>query len=100
MREVKLGEIFEVRLPANATTGYRWQWIPDRSAQRLGLIEAEYRVDPRIHDLDPATEDLVGVGGEMVFKFQARHLDANDLELRFEYRRTFEATFVPAVRTH
>jgi len=73
------GEVFEVRLAENPTTGYRWylgEW--DRSV--LELARDEFR---------PPGTPRPGAGGEHVWEFAARA--PGQCALRFAYRRGWES---------
>lgn len=73
-------EIHAIELPANPTTGYRWNLagqIPDC----LELVQQEYVPDE-------ATEGAVGAGGQEVYTFRA--VGKGTARLVFEYRRSWE----------
>ena len=97
MRTVKAGETFEVQLPGNPTTGYRWQWVPVQPSAKIGLLSAGYQVGNFVHQGD-GRQGPIGGGGAHVFGFQAR--EAGDVTLVFEYRRTFETLDRSPARTH
>ena len=87
--EIERGESFEVELPENPTTGYRWH--PRSSG--APLLELE---DDSFH----ASGGLYGAGGLRRWRFRAVQEGSADLEL--EYRRSWEAraaeSFKVAVR--
>jgi inhibitor of cysteine peptidase len=87
--EVGLGESFEVRLPENPTTGYRWR---QRSS-------GEPAVALQADSFHPAGEG-VGAGGTRDWQFRAVHEGVARLQL--EYRRGWEShaaeTFTVTVR--
>jgi predicted secreted protein len=67
------GEVFEVRLAGNPTTGFLWEAKVDANA--LELVSQGF---------EPAGE-AVGAGGQEVFRFHA--LAAGETQIAFAYRR-------------
>ena len=83
-----LGQIGEIRLPSNPSTGYRWALV-EPSTDLLTLLD---------HDFTAARSELMGAPGEERWSFQAVRKGAG--ELRFEYRRPWEPVEIaPAQRT-
>jgi predicted secreted protein len=77
------GELFEVRLESNASTGYTWEISAASEPDAFELRTRTY--------LEPDT-DLVGAPGTDVFTFEA----IGDAEvLRLEYVRPFEDPVIP-----
>ena len=84
-REVELGEMFEIVLEANATTGYSWELI-EIDDDVVQLMESEYIADPN-------AEGLVGKGGKTVFRFEA--VGSGQTALKIVYRRSWETDVEP-----
>lgn len=82
------GEVFTIRLEANATTGYEWDLTNLAEQDVCLLLSSEY---------EPSDSGLVGAGGFQVWTFVA--LKKGDTELEFEYRRAWETGADPA-KTH
>jgi inhibitor of cysteine peptidase len=86
--EVKQGQVVEVRLPSNPSTGYRWVMVEPMPAVIAALYDAAYV---------PGRNDVVGSPGEERWSFVA--VKTGSGILRFEYRRPFDApTVAPAQR--
>ncbi|QTE27938.1 protease inhibitor I42 family protein [Pengzhenrongella sicca] len=79
---VPVGERVVVRLPENATTGYRWHAEFDDAALRLVEDRTEAATTPR------------GSGGERVLGFEA--LRAGAASLRLVQRRAWEPNSLAA----
>ncbi|MBP2172079.1 protease inhibitor I42 family protein [Methanococcus voltae] len=79
---VKLGDVVEVSLNENPTTGYEWQYIKDN---KLELLSEEYIPNKNIMG-------IVGQGGSHVWKFKA--VREGTSSLKFMNGRTFENTSV------
>ncbi len=73
-----MGQIGEVRLPSNPSTGYRWALV-EASTDLLNLLD---------HGFVAGRTDMAGAPGEERWTFQAVKIGAG--ELRFEYRRPWE----------
>lgn len=81
--ELRKGDVIEITLAGNITTGYTWEWVkPDSSILDL-QGEPEYI----------AESDLVGSAGVQVFKFVANSVGSEELNLI--YHRTFEPDVPP-----
>ena len=81
------GETLQVELPANATTGYEW-WLDDVDETVLQQIgEKEYIQAP-------ADENMVGVGGTSVWRFET--VSPGQTTLRLIYARAWEENVEPA----
>jgi len=86
--EMKQGQVVEVRLPSNPSTGYRWVMVEPMPAVIAALYDAAYV---------PGRNDVVGSPGEERWSFVA--VKTGSGILRFEYRRPFDApTVAPAQR--
>lgn len=86
--DLRSGEPFEVRLPSNASTGYRWELVDPvpRWVRAAGVSRVE-----------PPLGDLVGAPSQEVWRFEA--VEAGRGLLAFVYRRPFDAaTVAPAQR--
>jgi len=78
---VKDGQLINVKLQGNPTTGYRW--VLQNSNDLKGIVQLN-EGDEYVQN--PARKGMLGVGGTFVFKFQVN--DANELPtLNFEYKR-------------
>jgi inhibitor of cysteine peptidase len=87
--EVRIGEAFEVRLPSNPSTGYRWELVDPVP----GIVRAV-----GVSRVEPTRGDLVGAPGQEVWRFEGATPGIG--RLGFIYRRPFEpASTPPAQRT-
>jgi inhibitor of cysteine peptidase len=84
--EIGAGQQFTVRLPSNATTGFRWVVADLGTATQVG--EPVYEA--------PQAPGVVGAGGAEVFTFSTGA--SGPSELKLEYRRPWEKG-VPAEKT-
>jgi inhibitor of cysteine peptidase len=75
--ELKLGESFEIRLPENPTTGYRWRSGPSVPAQ-LEVVDEGY----------DASGAAMGGGG--VHHWRLRAVREGQAAVELEYRRSWE----------
>jgi inhibitor of cysteine peptidase len=75
---VQVGDTVEVRLPENATTGYRW--APD--------AVDEDRLQPLAADAAYPANGQTGSGGYAVFRYRVRK--AGEARLTLKYWRHFE----------
>jgi len=78
-----MGQIGEVRLPSNPSTGYRWALI-EPATGLLTLMD---------HGFTAASTTMLGAPGEERWTFKAVRVGTG--ELRFEYRRPWEPPDVP-----
>ena len=76
--EVGAGQQFTVRLPSNATTGFRWEVADIGPVTQIG--ESVYEA--------PQESGIVGAGGTEVFTFKSG--TSGPGELKLEYRRPWE----------
>jgi inhibitor of cysteine peptidase len=72
-----VGQNLIIDLPANPSTGYRWN-IVEINEDLLSLVSREFRQDK-------APPGKVGVGGTLVLNFMA--VDKGDFKLKLEYSR-------------
>jgi inhibitor of cysteine peptidase len=77
---VKKGQMFQIILESNPTTGY--QWIPTFNTSIINLIS---------HSFQPATTILMGRPGTDIFKFKA--IDYGTESLKMFYKRSWEKQF-------
>lgn len=82
---IKRGDLFDVRLPGNMTTGYGWtvKSISGKAVQSIG--EIKYK---------PETTDRVGAGGEFLAHFKAAAAGKSTVKLA--YARPWEKGVSPA----
>merc|ERR1711934_1265598 len=74
------GEIFEVKMAGNPTTGYSWKSaVSDSHVEQVG--------EP-VYNVNPHAPGMVGVGGMYTFKFKA--LKAGNAKIGFSYGRPWE----------
>jgi inhibitor of cysteine peptidase len=76
--EMHVGEIFQISLKGNPTTGYTWHV---RDTDETVIRQTG---DP-VHVADSG---LMGAGGKTTFRFQV--IRAGDVSLILDYRRSFE----------
>jgi len=74
---IRVGERFEVILPANPTTGYLWHESFDISL--LALVEKKFHL----------SSDRVGAGGEQIFVFGA--IEPGETLIKLRYKRPWES---------
>ena len=81
---LNVGDTLSVVLDSNPSTGYSW------AVQRLqgGILEQLGEPETR------SQGDLLGAGGEVVFRFEAAR--RGQTELFLVYRRPFESNVAPA----
>ena len=84
---VTTGQRLVVRLGANHTTGYSWSLAARDSGALIHIGEPSYA-------LDTVATGTLGAPGVESWSFRAQR--AGMEELRFEYRRPWEATGAPA----
>lgn len=81
---VDSGDRFEVRLEANATTGFEWVVDSESASEVVTIVSSTYEEPPT---------DLVGAPGTQIFVFEATTAGAGIL--RLEYIRPFDEPPVP-----
>jgi len=73
------GETFQVMLPGNATTGFRWEFTPaPANTDMVELVSSTYEASTK------------SAGAPGLHKFQFLALRAGQTELIFAYRRSWE----------
>lgn len=77
---VRRGTAFEIRLKANATTGYSWRFEP--------LPEDLLSLKSSTYVPTPTEPGVVGSGGTQVYRFVAAQPGSGDID--FVYERPFE----------
>lgn len=81
--DTKVGQVFEIRLPENPTTGFRWTVTADKSA--CSVVRDEF------HSPQPAPP---GASGEHTWEFKA--VAPGDCEIALSYRRPWQTEGQPA----
>ena len=84
-----IGQRLEVRLPSNPSTGYSWSFVETPSHVLKLEGPSTYEADSRAEAVG-----MVGAGGTEIWTFRVE--GAGTQELRFEYRRPWEANTVPS----
>ena len=88
-RTLKVGEAFELRLDANATTGYAWE-VAELDESKVRLVANDY--------VEGATSgQVVGAGGQSVLRFEA--VAKGQTRIKLVYRRAWE-TGVEPIKTY
>ncbi len=83
--ELSVGEEFELRLPENATTGFRWQLASN--GEPACALQSNF--------FEPTdSTNTPGRGGTHSWRFQAAQEGLGTIEL--VYRRAFEPQVLPA----
>ena len=84
--ELSPGQVLEVTLASNPTTGYSWEVSEVDQAVLKQVGEAEFREAPK------EDEQMVGVGGTETFRFSSA---AGDTTLALVYHRPWEKDVEP-----
>jgi predicted secreted protein len=79
--QVKVGEVFTIRLTANETTGYTWRENENFDRSYLKLTGSSYH---------PDQPQRAGSGGEQRYTFKALQTGATRIKLT--YKRSWEVT--------
>jgi inhibitor of cysteine peptidase len=84
-REVTLqkGQTLTIKLEANPTTGYAWEFVESEGAILRLAGEPEFEAD----------SDLLGAPGTQTLRFEA--VEAGQMELRLVYQRPWETDVEP-----
>jgi len=84
-REVTLqkGQTLTIKLEANPTTGYAWEFVESEGAILRLAGEAEFEAD----------SDLLGAPGTQTLRFEA--VETGQMELRLVYQRPWETDVEP-----
>ena len=83
--ELRAGEEFEIRLPENPTTGFRWRLVSD--GEPVCVLQSDF--------FEP-TDRTPGRGGSHYWRFLAAQVGLGNIDL--VYRRSFEQQETPARR--
>jgi inhibitor of cysteine peptidase len=83
---IHIGEVFEIALPENPTTGFRWSF--EVSGEPFCSLLDDY--------FEPASQNLLGQGGYHYWHFKAVQAGLGNIALT--YRRSWERTGTPARR--
>ena len=84
--ELRTGDMLEVVLDGNPTTGYLWEMAPGDRAVVKPVGESEFK----------AETELIGAGGKITLQFEA--VAPGQTVLKLIYHRTFEKD-VPPIKT-
>ena len=87
---LRIGDELLIRLDSNVTTGFAWTVVSGPATEVLDLVGSEY--------IEPEAE-MLGAGGQELWRFVATGEGATDLELSYE-RASGEAsgrTFVVTI---
>jgi inhibitor of cysteine peptidase len=84
--QVVAGETFEVRLPENPTTGYRWQGHDPLCGPALEFLGDSF----------DRSGETPGAGGTHTWRFRA--VETGATELSWEYQRAWEKKSVDTFR--
>jgi inhibitor of cysteine peptidase len=80
-----VGESFQVVLPSNQTTGYKWE-IVDLTSGALEQVKNDYKVSKKY------TADIIGAGGEETWTFRVLKVERSHILM--EYRRPWDKSDV------
>ncbi len=83
--ELRVGEEFEIRLPENPTTGFRWSLVSN--GEPVCVLQSDF--------FEPS-DRTPGRGGSHYWRFQAAQVGLGNIDL--VYRRSFEQQETPARR--
>ncbi len=83
-KTVSVGEQFDIRLPANPSTGFRWQ-VGKLDDKIVRLVDTRY---------EPTASDALGAGGTTVFTFVGEAQGRGMINLVF--LRAWEKGVAPA----
>ena len=72
--EIAAGEVAEIRLPENPTTGFRWIVASPQPSGCAALARSEYH---------PPAQSSPGAAGERVWRLRATHSGVCDIELHY-----------------
>lgn len=84
---LKVGDIINVRLESNITTGYSWE-LSGETDQGIIMLESS------IYEESQKDENVAGAGGSETFSFKA--VSAGNTDLVLEYLRPWEEEIQPA----
>jgi len=83
--KIAVGESFQVVLPSNQTTGYKWELV-DLTKDVLAQVKNEYRVSKKY------AANVVGAGGEETWTFKVLKDERSHIVM--EYRRPWSKSEV------
>ena len=83
--ELRVGEEFEIRLPENPTTGFRWRLVSN--GEPVCVLQSDF--------FEPS-DSTPGRGGSHSWRFQAAQVGLGNIDL--VYQRSFEQEETPARR--
>lgn len=89
-QSVKVGDIFLIEMASNPSTGYRWAIVNRREAFKCLQLKKEQAFPASLN----SQSNIVGAAGKQQWQFAAKCV--GDAQVRFEYRRSWEATSTPA----
>ncbi len=87
---LRKGDIVEVILNANPSTGYKWQ-IENIDNSKLKMVDETYTAEK-------VNRDIVGSGGNKIYLFKA--LKKGNTVIEFKYSRPFEKELPPVKKFH
>lgn len=87
--QLETGDLLEIKIEGNPTTGYQWEYIPADDGILASAAEPEYK--------SMSSGSLVGGGG--VYKFTLRAEKPGLTQVELKYYRTFEPKEIPPVET-
>ena len=77
--EIKIGEIFQLELVANPSTGYSWKWTNQQAGSIVEAIDAEFI---------PARTNVVGSKGKEIWRYKG--IRSGTALIKLEYNRSWE----------
>jgi len=83
--KIEVGKSFQVVLPSNQTTGYKWEMV-DLTSGVLEQVKNDYRVSKKY------AENVVGTGGEETWTFKVLKDERSHIVM--EYRRPWNKSDV------
>jgi predicted secreted protein len=89
-QSVKVGDTFLVEMASNPSTGYRWALVSRRESLKCLQLKKEQAFPASSNSQPP----IVGAPGKQQWQFMAKC--AGNVQVRFEYRRSWESTSTPA----
>lgn len=87
-QQIKVGEVMEITLESNITTGYSWSATISDPKVLIQMGEPQYQ-----ESQSSAATPLMGAGGKETFLFQATETGTTSVTL--EYKRDFETNVAP-----
>jgi inhibitor of cysteine peptidase len=90
-KQFKIGDTFLIELDSNPSTGYRWTIANRKEIQKCLQLKKEQAFPA---SQSQAAQNSVGASGKQQWQFLAK-CSAN-IQIRFEYRRSWDPASVPA----